>query len=338
MDALQEKNLTTSRGLHYRYYTSPAACSPYAIRLCHGFPDSARLYQFTIPHLLATGLRIIIPDLLGYGGTSKPTDPSQYTWPLMSTDLTEILAAEDITSNVIPIGHDWGSAMAQRFYMLHKPLCAGLVTLAVALMPPTGEKFDLEATNAATEKMLGYPLLEYWNLFLPKEGVELMDSRLESMWYVMHGAPPDTDSWMRDMFCTPNGMRDFLEQNRQDVPLKPLPDGERLMQEWIQDKREGGFMAPTCWYRVMAEGYQNESEKWLSEAGSDRAKVTHPYLFVGCKDDVVCRADAIEGPRKAGLVPDCTVKVVDSGHWVLYEKPDEVAGIIVEWLGEKGFC
>lgn len=42
------------------------------------------------------------------------------------------------------------------------------------------------------------------------------------------------------------------------------------------------------------------------------------------------------GPAKdQGLVPDLEEKVVDAGHWVLYEKPDEIADLITDWLQRK---
>ena len=65
--------------------------------------------------------------------------------------------------------------------------------------------------------------------------------------------------------------------------------------------------------------------------------VKDPYLFIGCDGDAVCRTDAIELAKGAGLVPDLTVHEVHSGHWCLYEVPEEVGKIMVGWLGEKGF-
>jgi pimeloyl-ACP methyl ester carboxylesterase len=42
------------------------------------------------------------------------------------------------------------------------------------------------------------------------------------------------------------------------------------------------------------------------------------------------------GPAKEqGLVEDLEEKVVDAGHWVLYEKPDEIAELIADWLKRK---
>jgi pimeloyl-ACP methyl ester carboxylesterase len=110
MDKLQEKNHTTARNLTYRYYISPATTSTSSLPillLCHGWPDGADLWQYMIPDLLQSGLRIIAPDLLGAGGTSKPIDPKQFEIRAMVEDVREILALEEVDQNVIPVGHDW---------------------------------------------------------------------------------------------------------------------------------------------------------------------------------------------------------------------------------------
>jgi soluble epoxide hydrolase / lipid-phosphate phosphatase len=111
MDKLSEKHIDTSRGFHYRYYASPSSSSKYTLLLLHGYPDSALLYAPVIPELLKTGLRIIVPDLLGYDGTSKPEDPKHYEWKGQSQDLLEILKQENVSDNIISVGHDWGSVL-----------------------------------------------------------------------------------------------------------------------------------------------------------------------------------------------------------------------------------
>ena len=110
MDSLEKKHLDTSRGFRYRYYISSASQadnSKPALLLCHGFPDGADLYQFIVPHLLRSRMRIVVPDLLGYGGTSKPTDPQSYEIRGMVNDVMEIIKAEKIEQEIMPLGHDW---------------------------------------------------------------------------------------------------------------------------------------------------------------------------------------------------------------------------------------
>ncbi|KAK4495966.1 hypothetical protein PRZ48_013234 [Zasmidium cellare] len=340
MDQLQKKQIETKRGFTYTYYISPAEkadASKPVLLLAHGWPDNAHMWQWVVPHLLKTKNRLVIPDLLGYGGTSKPTDPKDYEISAMVGDVVEIFKAEKIDSKIIPCGHDWGSYFAQRFYLLNKPLVAGLITLNVALMPPRTDPFDLDAVNAYTEKHIGYPIYAYWELFSDPTGPrDVMDPNLESLYHAIHGSADGvSDDWMMKMFCTRGAIREFVSSGRTDVPLKKFAQDEGFKKAFIDEKKEGGMTAPGCWYRAMRENYHLETERKLKETGF---VVEQPYLFIGCTGDAVCRTDAIEVAKGAGMVKDLTVKELESGHWCPFEKPDDVGRIVVEWLGEKGFA
>lgn len=115
MDTLQEKHLDTKRGFQYRYYVSPVGdTTKLTLLLLHGWPDSALLWQYVVPYLTPLKLKILVPDLLGYGGTSKPTSPELYDYRRIAEDVSEILDAENI-GKVIPIGHDFGCWFTFRF-------------------------------------------------------------------------------------------------------------------------------------------------------------------------------------------------------------------------------
>jgi pimeloyl-ACP methyl ester carboxylesterase len=44
--------------------------------------------------------------MLGYGGSSIPTDPVEYRMSLMTKDLVELVDSVE-AEDVIAIGHDW---------------------------------------------------------------------------------------------------------------------------------------------------------------------------------------------------------------------------------------
>ena len=51
--------------------------------LClHGNPSWAYLYRKMIPVLTAAGLRVVAPDLIGFGRSDKPVDPTAHSWDL----------------------------------------------------------------------------------------------------------------------------------------------------------------------------------------------------------------------------------------------------------------
>jgi len=50
-----------------------------AILLVHGFPTSSWLFRNVIPILVENGIRVIAPDLLGFGSSAKPDEASLYS-------------------------------------------------------------------------------------------------------------------------------------------------------------------------------------------------------------------------------------------------------------------
>ena len=106
MDHSFYRNTAVSRGLIYHYYLSKAVNGKPNLLFCHGFPSKSNDWRYIVPYFKRRGYGIIVPDMLGYGGTDKPTDPSAYVGSKIAKDLVEILDAENI-EKVIAIGHDW---------------------------------------------------------------------------------------------------------------------------------------------------------------------------------------------------------------------------------------
>ncbi len=80
MEQFTCKTFKTSRNFAYSYYHfSPAnSTNKPTLLFLHGWPDNAHLWSAVIPSLLTLDLPILIPDMLGYGVTSKPKDASLY--------------------------------------------------------------------------------------------------------------------------------------------------------------------------------------------------------------------------------------------------------------------
>ncbi|KAL4874702.1 Alpha/Beta hydrolase protein [Aspergillus karnatakaensis] len=333
MDRLARKQATTSRGYTYTYYHLPqsldtrtstnAQIPKPTLLLLHGFPDTHALWSRLLPSLLPTGYPLLIPDLLGYGDTSKPLTPEAYNSKSMATDLINILDHENITK-IIPIGHDWGSYMAQRMYLWYPERVAGLGMLNIAYDPPA--PFDLGAANATLEKATGLPRLAYWEFFSDPNCAEILERNLDSWFEALHGSP---ENWLERLFCHRGALVGFVGGGER-VPVHTY--AEALRGEWKDIFEQSGFAGPLNWYLVKVLGQQWEVEKELPR---ERYVVTVPTLFVGASRDTVCTTDAIEIPRKQGLLPELAVREVDSGHWPVLEAPEETGEVIVAWLRER---
>jgi pimeloyl-ACP methyl ester carboxylesterase len=97
--------------------------------------------------------------------------------------------------------------------------------------------------------------------------------------------------------------------------------------------KRDGFEGPFCWYKAMTENWQHEADAKLPEA---RDVVNVPTLFIGCKQDTLCRPEAMYQSIEKGFLPQLErAEMIDAAHWVTYEKPAEVVGRMEEWLKRK---
>lgn len=326
MDTLTKKTLTTKRGYTYTYYVSPAKEGKPTLLLQHGFPDCAAEWEDLITaHLVPAGYGVVAPDLLGYAGTSKPTDPAEYKMGAMTAELVEILDAEGLAT-VISLGHDWGSRLAVMLYNLHPERVSGVIMVNVAYAgAERGNKFNLDAIIAQTEKMVGYGLLWYWKLFTAPDGAQLIQDHADVLFDVAH-AP---QSW-RQTFCTDGGMRKVCETRGEGFDLQTRPYATPEMKKaFVERFRRDGFEAPVCWYKSYAFNHQDD------EPNPANAVINVPSLFVGYKGDAVCLKDAILPVQAAGLLPQHTNVTLEGGHWGLLDDPKAFGNAVTEWVGKN---
>lgn len=89
------------------------------IVLCmHGQPVWSYLYRKMIPLLTAEGLRVIAPDLVGYGKSDKPAAREDYSYQRQVDWMGQWLVANDF-SGLTFFGQDWGGLIGLRLVADH---------------------------------------------------------------------------------------------------------------------------------------------------------------------------------------------------------------------------
>lgn len=83
------------------------------------------------------------------------------------------------------------------------------------------------------------------------------------------------------------------------------------------------------WYRIRKINYEEEL------AILDR-KITIPVLFIQALKDAALPPRL--GKSMTKHVPNMTMKQVNTAHWALWEKPEEVNSIISTWLNDVVFA
>ncbi|KAM0562368.1 hypothetical protein ACHAPJ_002058 [Fusarium lateritium] len=328
LSKLTRKTLDVSRGFTYTYYTSPAENSKPTLILFHGWPDTAKLWAGLInDYLLPQGYGVVAVDCLGYGGTSKPTDLEAYAWQHMAKDAAEILDAQKL-SKVVSVGHDWGSAMAQRLYNFYPSRVSGLIMANVTYIPPTGQ-FDLDTVNKLTKEAYGWGIYEYWHFFNADDALPIMAKNVDSVYTVSYGDP---QTWL-DYWVSPGGMRKFVGEGRTQ-PTLPFATPEHKTDFVERLGKEGGFDAPSCWYKAFTFGVQNKADKLLPE---DAKTVKVPAFYWGGEQDFVCRPASLQPSIDGGYLPDIKSVTREGGHWALLEKPDVFGRDVLGWLEATSF-
>ena len=89
-----------------------------AVVLCiHGQPVWSYLYRKMIPYLTAAGLRVICPDLVGYGKSDKPAAREDYTYERQVEWMGAWLEQNNF-SGITFFGQDWGGLIGLRLLSL----------------------------------------------------------------------------------------------------------------------------------------------------------------------------------------------------------------------------
>lgn len=111
--------------------------------LClHGEPTWCYLYRKMIPVFVAAGLRVLAPDLVGFGRSDKPSERRDYSYRKhvkWMADWLKAVGASDITL----LGQDWGGLIGLRLLAENPEQFARFSLANTAL--PTGDHAISEA-------------------------------------------------------------------------------------------------------------------------------------------------------------------------------------------------
>ncbi|MEO6987871.1 MAG: haloalkane dehalogenase [Aquihabitans sp.] len=90
----------------------PADAAP--VLLIHGEPTWSYLYRHMIGPLVAAGHRVVVPDLVGFGRSDKPTEQSDHTYARHVAWMRELLFDRLDLQDITFFGQDWGGLVGLR--------------------------------------------------------------------------------------------------------------------------------------------------------------------------------------------------------------------------------
>jgi haloalkane dehalogenase len=119
------------------------------IMLCmHGQPSWSYLYRHMIPILTAAGLRVLAPDLVGFGRSDKPAAREDYSFQRQVDWMTAWLEQNDVRAATL-VCQDWGGLIGLRMVAEHPERFSRVVAANTGL--PLPQEISPERIEAVRE-------------------------------------------------------------------------------------------------------------------------------------------------------------------------------------------
>lgn len=96
--------------------------------LLHGFPETSRAWRKVMQPLADKGLRVVAPDLRGYGKSDVPAGRDAYALDTLAADIVGLADALGAPTFAL-VGHDWGGIVAWAVAARHPERLSRLIIL-----------------------------------------------------------------------------------------------------------------------------------------------------------------------------------------------------------------
>ncbi|KAL3497122.1 Alpha/Beta hydrolase protein [Aspergillus germanicus] len=311
--------LSTKHTYSYAYHP-PSTPSLPTILFLHGFPSSCYDWRHQIQFFSRQGYGVLAPDLLGYGGTSKPTDLNDYRSKKMAAEIIELLDHESI-DKVHAVGHDTGCTLLSRLadYFPSRLLSCSFLDVPYS---KAGQRFDLAMVNSMTKQFLGFERFGYIGFFVGDDAGRVLDQHSESFFTLFYSENPNL--WIEHVGPT-GAMEDWLVQDKKASAASYISESER---DTHQEILRNSYSSALKWYNALAENINEEDEKDISP------KLAMPVLMV-CPQPSKLELPGVEEQMRQ-VASDLTFRRVGTaGHWVQLEARDEINEILKAFFKGK---
>ncbi|WP_136634640.1 alpha/beta fold hydrolase [Pseudooceanicola onchidii] len=261
--------------------------------MLHGFPEYGRAWE-GLAGRLGDRYRCIAPDQRGYGQSYAPQEVEAYKLAELVGDMVALI--DQIGGPVTVVGHDWGSAVAYGLAMARPDLVDRLVILNGVHPGPFQRALAMGGKQTEASQYM---------TFLRRDDAE---DRLSANGY----------DKLRRLFAEDMDMSWMTEDLAQDY-----------LTEWSRPGRLTGMLN---WYRATSLVVPKTGERAeVRPFPTDKFRVRMPHLLIWGLGDT-----ALLPSSTKGLETYCDaltrVEMDQADHWIVHQRPDEVAQIIRGWL------
>ena len=316
--------IETAPGIHLSVQI--AGSGPLVI-LIHGWPELGLSWRHQIGPLAAAGYTVAVPDMRGYGGSSKPAEISQYAPDALADDMAAIAKALG-ARHWVAIGHDWGAPVAWRCAQRFADAVIGVYGLSVPHIPTPQPPQGAPQISATAMLDLAFPDRFYYVSYFQEPGIAEAEldrdvrANLKKIYFALSGDAP-ADEWL-----APRPKQGPMLPGLVDPPAGPLSFmTDAVLDQYAEQFSKGGFFGPVSWYRNLdltarqglAYGDQRIRQPAGFLCGSKEIFLT---MMPGSLENLPEYCDDL---RASVILPG-------AGHWVQQERPDEVTRALLDFL------
>jgi len=280
------------------HYVSRGQGAP--LLFLHGFPQFWFLWREQLTDL-GEDHAVYAPDMRGFNLSCRPEDPEAYRMRHLLADVVELINVLELTDLTL-VGHDWGGIVSWAFALKYPEMIDRLVIIDAP--PPFTWNRDLRES--------------------PKQR--------DAVNYMIELSKPSPEP--EEMLAA----NDFSMMD--DIMLRiggreaRLSDADRRVyhEAWAQP---GALRGGLNYYRAARMGEQVAAggmpEEYAAKITSQTLEV--PTLVIWGENDAALLPSLTRGLSE--WVPQVRVEIVPgAGHWVPYERPDQVNRLIREFVDQ----
>ena len=265
----------------------------------HGFPEYWAAWR-EVMHELADRFHVVAPDQRGFNLSSKPEEEEAYRAKNMVRDLAALADHLSPGRPFVLAGHDWGASIAYAYAFAHPGRLSHLV-IANGTHPVCFQRAIIEDEE---------------------------QRRASQYFHRLRGAGAAERMAENDFARTTKMLAGF---SRTDWMTREIAAEYRAA--WAQP---GAMQAMLHWYNsspivVPAPGEPVNDAPLLS-VPMEKVTVTMPHLVIWGEADEALRPACLRDLGR--FAPDLQIRTIaGAGHWILHEKPREVAAAMRSFLG-----
>lgn len=336
MATITEQDVVYAGGNKKIHYLAAGPVNGPAILFIHGWPATAITWKTQIDAFATMGFRAIAPDMPGYGKSTARRLIEDYCQEALVEGMMALLA--DVgRGGAIWVGHDWGAAVVSSLATQHPEAVKALVSLCVPYRSiELGWGGFLPLVNREI-----YPVDEYefgqWDYM--KNFEENFEDTMK--WFdrdvaglckaVMQTttSPPPNRISAFSTIRRSGGLGGMLKLPSIEMTRPPLLPAAAF-DSFVKDMQETGFWPGSAYF--MNHGRNAEYNGKASRSGT----LKQPVLFIHATWDLTCdtKTSRLSEPMREAC-SNLTEATVEAGHWVQFEKPEEVNAALSRFIIEE---